>query len=84
MQTIDDALACKFTFRIRTDIHGAETFEEARHLFNNLRDESNEGASTWPSPPLYRDGKIIGWFSYNGRVWEHKNWTPETLEIKEA
>lgn len=74
MQTIDDALACKYVFRIRTDIHGAETCEEARNLFNTLRDESGEGASTWPSPPLYRDGKIIGWFSYNGRIWANKEY----------
>lgn len=82
MQKIDDALACTFVFRIRKDIYGAPTFSEARKLYANLRDESCEGASTWPTPPLYQDGKIIGWFSYNSRVWVDKNWTPETVEIK--
>ncbi len=80
----DAALLEPFTFLIRGKIYGAASFDEARHLFNNLRDESGEGASTWITPALYREGKVIGWFSYNGRVWAQKAWTPETLEIKEA
>jgi hypothetical protein len=34
-------------------------------------------------PRLYRDGKQIGWLSYNGRAWptKMKQWTPQSVEL---
>lgn len=43
----------------------AETAQEASEAYCKLRDESDQGASTWPDGSW--DGKRI---SYNGRVWD--------------
>lgn len=44
-----------------------ETLEEASAVYERLREESGEGASTFP------DGRITGGYriSYNGRVWRN-------------
>ena len=41
------------------------SLEEASRVYQTKRDESNEGASTFP------DGRVTGGYriSYNGRVW---------------
>jgi len=52
------------------------TFEEASKAYSQLRDESGEGASTWPEGRVYRGTQQIGRISYNGRVWKPKPWGP--------
>lgn len=43
----------------------ADTAEEASAIYSKMRDESYEGASTWP------DGDWNGYrISYNGKVWD--------------
>lgn len=32
----------------------------------------NLGGGNWTTPAVKRDGKVIGYISYNGRVWESK------------
>lgn len=41
------------------------TLADAIDTYNDLRDESGEGGSTWP------DGRVTGGYrvSYNGRLW---------------
>lgn len=38
-------------------------------LYERLRDESGEGASTWPFAKLYVGKRQTAEISYNGRVW---------------
>jgi hypothetical protein len=35
------------------------------------------------NPRVYRDGKPIGWLSYNGRAWpvKSRDWTPQTQPL---
>lgn len=73
-----------FTFKIFGITHSAKTFAEAKSLYDAERDDTGLGSRDWMDVSLSKDGKIIGWFSYNGRVWASKNWTPETKEILEA
>jgi hypothetical protein len=47
-----------------------ETLEEASRVYCKLRDESDEGSSTFPEGRLYdTSGEQIAYVSYNGRVW---------------
>ena len=45
------------------------SLEEASRVYCTLRDESGEGASTWPN------GTVTGGYrvSYNGRIWLGKD-----------
>lgn len=42
-----------------------ESLAEASRIYRDLRDESFEGASTWPNGKV---GKLK--VSYNGRIWD--------------
>ena len=58
------------TFTLWGITHSAASLADASRMFSVLRDQSGEGASTFPSPRI-KDafGKIVGRFSYNGRIW---------------
>lgn len=46
------------------------TFEEASRMFCTTRDKGGEGASRTPTPPIVDEfGNVIGYVSYNGRIW---------------
>ena len=62
----------------------APTLEDLRSLVSEWMAENDIGSGNWASPPVLRDGKRVGFMSYNGRVWVEKNWTPETQEYAEA
>lgn len=52
----------------------APTVEELAHIYTLLRDDSNEGASTWPDGQITVLGSSARGLrvSYNGRVWNGK------------
>jgi hypothetical protein len=33
------------------------------------------------NPPLLVSGEVVGYMSYNGKVWADRSWTPETKQI---
>jgi hypothetical protein len=47
-----------------------ESFEAASKIYSDLRDESYEGASTFPWGKIKLGSKLVADISYNGRVWE--------------
>jgi hypothetical protein len=51
-------------------------FAEASAIYSQLRDESDEGASTWPTGLINNYGMNVAHISYNGRVWEPGPWEP--------
>lgn len=55
---------CGVKLKIGRRTHDVASIEEASRLYQRLRDESGEGASTWP------EGRV-GEFriTYNGRIW---------------
>lgn len=57
-------------------------FAEASRVFSHLRDESGEGASSWPEGQLRSHGVKFARISYNGRIWDaHTEWTPDTRPL---
>lgn len=48
----------------------AETLEELKKKIEAYRDEWNLGGGNWVSPVVKKDGKLVGHFSYNGRLWK--------------
>lgn len=60
------------------------TFEHASVMFCRARDAYGEGGSRTPTPLIVDEhGAIIGYVSYNGRVWpgRPKDWKPETKPL---
>lgn len=58
-----------YTFKIRCRAFVAATLAEVSETYNRERDISGEGASTFPTASVVREGKVIGRLSYNGRIW---------------
>lgn len=49
----------------------AETIPAISATYCSVRDESGEGASTFPTGTVheYQGGKLVGYVSYNGNIW---------------
>ena len=56
------------SFKIRGRAFTAGSLKEASEIYCRERDESCEGASTFPMPTIIEDGKVVGRLSYNGRI----------------
>ncbi len=59
----------QFSFKLHGTNYTADTLKELSEIYGGLRDESDEGSSTFPSPKVRESNKVIGHISYNGRVW---------------
>ena len=58
-----------FSFKLRGKTHSAPSIAEASALYCKLRDESGEGASTFPMPALRGPQGHFGKLAYNGKVY---------------
>ena len=43
--------------------------------------DNDIGGGNWMNPALMRDGEIVGYMSYNGKVWSDQSITPSTMQI---
>ena len=68
-------MADQFEFRLRGNLY-AGTLAECSRQYEAVRDASRAGASTFPTPKLFRSGcgKPCARFSYNGRIWPDEPW----------
>ena len=66
------------TFTLFGRKHEATTLAEASAAFSAARDASGRGSSTMPLPEILQGGVVIGYFSYNGKIWDHPSsaWQP--------
>jgi hypothetical protein len=53
---------------------------QASAEYSRLRDESGEGASTFPNGSLLIDGKFYC-ISYNGKVWKNETWRTDSVPV---
>lgn len=72
-----------YSFDIFGKTISAETLADASRAFCADRDKSGRGASGMPLPAIKQDGEIVGYFSYNGRVWDQpsKDWQPGMMPV---
>lgn len=60
-----------------------ESLEAAQIIFCKMREESGEGASTFPDGKINADGKVYR-ISYNGRLWEGTAYVPGAEPVANA
>jgi len=61
------------------------TFKEASEKCRKFIDDNDLGGGNWFGGEIYNDddkNTVIAHVSYNGRVWEGSEWTPQTREIQ--
>ncbi len=61
----------------------ARALQELRTACKQYIEKWNLGGGNWVAPVVFQDGKAIGHFSYNSRLWigKPRQWTPKTVEI---
>jgi hypothetical protein len=58
------------------------SMKEARTKCMKYIDDNDLGGGNWSGGDILDDnGKFLAHISYNGRIWEERNWTPTTKEI---
>lgn len=57
------------------------TIVEIRKAMLAFQGENNVGGGNWGEATLTNNGKLIGYVSYNGRVWASKYWEPGAVEV---
>jgi hypothetical protein len=72
-----------YTFKLFGKMHEAQTLADASKAFSIARDKSGRGSSSMPLPKIMLDGQVVGYFSYNGRIWSQpsKLWVPGATPI---
>lgn len=59
----------QYTFQLRGQRLSASTLERLSSMYAKIRDDSGEGASTFPHVNVEEGGKIVACISYNAKIW---------------
>lgn len=59
----------------------ADTFEGLLDQVKEWQYQNDIGGGNWQNPALYENEEIVGYMSYNGKIWKEKHWTPTTEQV---
>jgi hypothetical protein len=61
----------------------ADNLNDLRDMISDFLDNNGLGAGNWGTAKVLKDNQIYGWMSYNGRIWDRDDWSPQAKEIKD-
>jgi len=61
----------------------ATTIAELRAKVREWQLQTNCGGGNWGVCSVHINDKIVGYMSYNGRIWKEKKWNPSCIEIND-
>ena len=59
----------------------AKTYDSLLDQVREWQSDNDIGGGNWQNPPLVVDGEVVGYMSYNGKVWADRSWMPKTKQI---
>lgn len=59
----------------------AKTIDEIRTMVRDFQGENNIGGGNWGVATLTQNGNLVGYMSYNGRIWKGKYWESQQEEV---
>jgi len=62
----------------------ATTIAELRTKVREWQLQAHCGGGNWGLCSLCKNDKLVGYMSYNGRIWKDKKWNSNTIEINDA
>jgi len=68
-------------YGVRVKTIKAKTYSELSEKVLEWICDNDIGGGNWMNPALMRDGQVIGYMSYNGKVWSDASFTPSTMQI---
>lgn len=63
-----------------THAFSAPTMAELRKKINAFQADNNIGGGNWGEATLHQDDTLLGYMSYNGRIWKNKYWEKNSFE----
>ena len=72
----------QYSAPIKPKTFSAATLELLRDQIRGFLGDNNLGAGNWGTARVLKNGKLYGYMSYNGRVWDSNEWSPTAKEIK--
>jgi hypothetical protein len=61
-----------------------ETMSKLLDDFDKWRmDNPNIGGGNWGTCKVYKDNKLFGYMSWNGRIWDRDVWSEHAKELKD-
>jgi hypothetical protein len=57
------------------------TIQDLRKAVNDLQARNGIGGGNWGEAVLHEDRCLVGYMSYNGRVWKTPYWSGEATEV---
>lgn len=62
----------------------APTLEALVEKVREFQDDYDIGGGNWSLCRVFKAEKLIGFMSYNGRVWDRERWGKDAVEYKES
>jgi len=68
-------------YGVRVKTIKSKTYDSLIDQVREWQSDNDIGGGNWQNPPLLVNGEVVGYMSYNGKVWADRCWTPETKQI---
>ena len=68
-------------YGVRVKTIKAKSYAELLDKVREWQSDNVIGGGNWMNPALMRDSEIVGYMSYNGKVWSDQSITPSTMQI---
>ena len=68
-------------YGVRIKTIKANTFDDLLDQVRAWISDNDIGGGNWMNPALSIHGAVVGYMSYNGKVWASRSWSPETRQI---
>jgi len=59
----------------------ASDIKTLRKIVDDFQGQNNIGGGNWGEAVLHEDRVLVGYMSYNGRVWKTPYWSGEATEV---
>jgi len=61
----------------------ADNLNDLREMIQDFLGDNGLGAGNWGTAKVFKNDSPLGWMSYNGRIWDRDDWSPQAKEIKD-
>ena len=68
-------------YGVRVKSIRSSSFNDLLNKVREWQSDNDIGGGNWMNPALMRDGTVIGYMSYNGKIWSDQSFTPSTMQI---
>ena len=71
----------QFSAPVKPKTFTADNLNDLRQAIHEFLGDNGLGAGNWGTARVIKDGKLYGYMSYNGRIWDSNEWSSTSEEI---